>query len=1168
MKKYNRILMYVIFSLLIYTNIVIGQTTEECLVGPSGTLAKQQAAPNGDPANFINFIPSDTISIKLKIHRVRYSNQTGGLSDSEIEEAIETLNSFYKPAKMKFVPYDLIDNINSNTYAEYNLGTNISGCDAEINKNIFSLNKDPNAINIYFIPKLKEGNDDSGVRGFAEGYGENSFLVRNASANTVTIAHEMGHSLNLYHPHDTCAFGPENITRETYDSCYNADIAGDKLSDTPADPGNPKYQDANCNFNATNPDPDECDSTNYDPDMYNIVSYYKDYCRTTFTPQQIGKMHDYLKSSFHFTKNVTLSNQIGNTNQTGTQLYIDDNAIDSGDSTDLFVDIRYNSRTASEIINSTHKHHDWDEDNTQFRLSEDFIVEENTEQRVAKFVEINTGYIKNNLMEVSGADLGLKQFKDPWWVDATNNQPDEYRSLSSSESVQIVFKEQSGPPSWSPPYYSVKTTSSLNIDLSQTGKTHRFYFQNWSGTNVTLEDDEALETAVVFNSNNAEVKADLKGTNLSNNPNAYISSSQRKFVAIQYSYTKYLLSTYESLGKIWIEYSEDDGNSWVLINNGQSVAVGTNPSITATSDGELALVYNEVQNNSTKVKLKTFRVYSNFDEKYDEDLHWYSGVHGTHPVITHQYDPINQGYVYLIVWEMNNSGSGVSPGLYYISGIRTTSGTTWNYNFNPFPSKISNTDANSTSPTLAAKYNHTYFHLAWEQEVSSGFYDKEIRYYKINRSTQNVLTFSHYYVPSAGGVFFKNYSPTMTVVDNGGLYITCVGIDDNEQINQVVLRCRHTSNWWYSTFYKYGSRVDNVSINSAEYPNQYYYGFAWVENGSTNYYKASTISGIQTLNTTGNYVQLANGLGSCNNMQAMTFKNTSIPYAFTVSEKFGTGLNKSNSTQDFEGREGIVSYPSKDKSEIERYYYTISDVMVDGNPIKFIELAENVMINNINDLNEYLTTESFELSKDSEITYNTSFGLLARDIEGKQIKNGKKVKFNVELIDAESGKILGNYDEVDLSKEPYNYKNKNTYKVKPNIKKNNEVKLRLFVEDDDEGEYIIGSIMSKSNVLKKDGVQEIITEGNLIVSDYKLSQNYPNPFNPETTINYQIPKDGLVTLKVYDALGKEATELVNGYKSAGSYDVIFDGSKLATGIYFYKLTSGDFTETKKLILMK
>ena len=86
--------------------------------------------------------------------------------------------------------------------------------------------------------------------------------------------------------------------------------------------------------------------------------------------------------------------------------------------------------------------------------------------------------------------------------------------------------------------------------------------------------------------------------------------------------------------------------------------------------------------------------------------------------------------------------------------------------------------------------------------------------------------------------------------------------------------------------------------------------------------------------------------------------------------------------------------------------------------------------------------------------------------------------------------------------------------------------------------------------------------------EHSLSQNYPNPFNPITRIDFDISKKGFVSLKVYDILGREVQTLVNEEKVAGSYSVDFNGSDLTSGVYFYKLTSGEFSETKRMVLIK
>ncbi|MGA7159690.1 MAG: T9SS type A sorting domain-containing protein [Bacteroidota bacterium] len=85
---------------------------------------------------------------------------------------------------------------------------------------------------------------------------------------------------------------------------------------------------------------------------------------------------------------------------------------------------------------------------------------------------------------------------------------------------------------------------------------------------------------------------------------------------------------------------------------------------------------------------------------------------------------------------------------------------------------------------------------------------------------------------------------------------------------------------------------------------------------------------------------------------------------------------------------------------------------------------------------------------------------------------------------------------------------------------------------------------------------------------FELSQNFPNPFNPTTIINYQLPMNSLVTLKIYDILGREVAILTNGRQNAGYYSATFDGSNLPSGVYFYKLEAGTYSKTKKLLLLK
>ena len=106
------------------------------------------------------------------------------------------------------------------------------------------------------------------------------------------------------------------------------------------------------------------------------------------------------------------------------------------------------------------------------------------------------------------------------------------------------------------------------------------------------------------------------------------------------------------------------------------------------------------------------------------------------------------------------------------------------------------------------------------------------------------------------------------------------------------------------------------------------------------------------------------------------------------------------------------------------------------------------------------------------------------------------------------------------------------------------------------------------NILGLSAITDIMEEYNIVPEEYALYQSYPNPFNPSTTIKYSIPQSDKVSIKVYDILGSEVSVLTNEYKTAGTYSVEFNASQFASGVYFYQIRSGNFVETKKMVLLK
>jgi hypothetical protein len=89
-----------------------------------------------------------------------------------------------------------------------------------------------------------------------------------------------------------------------------------------------------------------------------------------------------------------------------------------------------------------------------------------------------------------------------------------------------------------------------------------------------------------------------------------------------------------------------------------------------------------------------------------------------------------------------------------------------------------------------------------------------------------------------------------------------------------------------------------------------------------------------------------------------------------------------------------------------------------------------------------------------------------------------------------------------------------------------------------------------------------------VLKEYFSAQNYPNPFNPSTNIKFSVPKESIITLRIYNALGQEVVELLNENRPAGEYEVEFDATALPSGVYFYRLQAGSYIETKKMVLVR
>lgn len=156
-------------------------------------------------------------------------------------------------------------------------------------------------------------------------------------------------------------------------------------------------------------------------------------------------------------------------------------------------------------------------------------------------------------------------------------------------------------------------------------------------------------------------------------------------------------------------------------------------------------------------------------------------------------------------------------------------------------------------------------------------------------------------------------------------------------------------------------------------------------------------------------------------------------------------------------------------------------------------------------------------------------------------------------------KSMPNSTGTSINTAPGTYNFTFTYKIDP-VWKDSSMYTMAFIQND-----VDKTIVNSGRPGMLVGIEPYSNE---TPDRFILEQNYPNPFNPTTNIKFALPKDDNITLKVYDVVGNEVKTLVDGNHKSGSYNIYFDASNLSSGIYFYTLKTSNFTETKKMMLVK
>ncbi len=316
---------------------------------------------------------------------------------------------------------------------------------------------------------------------------------------------------------------------------------------------------------------------------------------------------------------------------------------------------------------------------------------------------------------------------------------------------------------------------------------------------------------------------------------------------------------------------------------------------------------------------------------------------------------------------------------------------------------------------------------------------------------------------------------------------------------------------------------------------------------------------MQSLSSHVRDLQITNINEGWQGMDVIAFDKSTLPYNFSIA-----------STIIFDGGQTLQARSGSVSSNNTEFYFGFGNVLLNGTVIDFKEKNDTVTTRTSTEINNYLETKPFLVNNNSILTYNLRYGVNDSTLAKEELKENGLINFKLEVVDNATGENLGVLNDISQFKDKLKSRSSEYYEADLSRLQGKEIKLRLVENDNLKGIYAFSKIHipTSENKMAKENYNKITLHEGTDVAEYSLQQNYPNPFNPTTVINYQIPKDGLVTLKVYDVLGREVATLINEHQQAGRYNINFDASNLPSGVYIYQIRAGDYNQSRKMLLIK
>lgn len=823
-----------------------------------------------------------------------------------------------------------------------------------------------------------------------------------------------------------------------------------------------------------------------------------------------------------------------------------------------------------------------------------FIVHEDATY-ISRFQTVYNATVNNIFPEALSAIPSSNQvfFKDPWLIDYPdpnygNNvrnrgvlAPFKPLDANMTHNVGIltdykgVFLNQSGPPQWSAPYYTVRAPSS--VDFGGGIGSRQVSFLNWTASpsgSASFQNPGAIETPVVFHQSNATVSANLKGSRLSSFGGAYRNIGQRNIVR---SHDGWLHMVYESMGHVWYEIKPPNGDWQFVPGEHGALHLSTNsalaPSITATT-------YDKPNMRLVLISWSEGTLLRNVIYEFKQSTGTYGVLYERSFTAVSNARPITawgDAGAYLTIWKSSSAlnyrfekfqvneeviSSGVIPG------------TTLNSN-SQHPAVSTYTDPSSST---------VYYDIAWEQHGNSGppnFHQMQAVHYLMAYSS-GLNTF--------GFVGSHQVVSTGTVPRNKGLSITSLAdaprigwVTDqatpgqpNSALHRAILR-----NPFESSASTFDSYVRSVSVSRTDDASNFYLTWSQIYDqppsvDNNKFILGSSPSQHKVLDTSGWILQLVNG-ATANDMFASSFYPKTQPFHWLESTALGSYLKEAPSRV-------ITSRGVQVETDNgESGYLELSGITVGGMPIEFVPKDESSLrytsgrpivgpdgrIANRELVSRKEMNSRVEANLVSEPFFLTGGEIIALQEKGNVVGLGgdgkSDIRFIIELqsVDRPGAAVrLREAQATSDNTQLFNFRvqgiTEGEYRLAVRVEAGENAQLLLLEHYEDWSE----------NKYEDADLADVHDVDISVVTHIALEANFPNPFNPSTVIGFQLPEEAHVSLQVYDVLGRLVTTLVNGQVSAGRHQARFDATHLASGMYIYRLQVGGFVQSKTMFLIK